>query len=198
MSPTPKPVREAVMDEPHEAIHEAAEVRNNFVTLFTRGIDRLADMQKRSIDIAVQQNVEVIDTYKKLVLKVPGVPRWPMLDVATTVLERFADTQKHAIDLAVEQSHAMIDAVKDRASVANKATEAAVNLTNQAVERSVAAHKKVVETTVAQTKAVLEATRQQMGAAGVPADAAVNSFQKGVDTFVEAQREMLDLVARRA
>jgi hypothetical protein len=195
MSPTPKTARETVMDEPREAIHAAEELRNNFVTLFTRGIDRMAEIQKRTIDIAVQQNVEIIDTWKKLVLKVPGTPRLPMLDVATTVYERFADTQKHAIDLAVEQSHAMIDAAKEHACVATKVTDAAVNLTTQAVERSVTAQKKVVETTVAQTKAVMEATRQQMNVAGIPADA-VNSFRRGVDTFVEAQREMLDLVAR--
>jgi dTDP-D-glucose 4,6-dehydratase len=79
--------------------------------------------------------------------------------------------------------------------VATKATDAVVNLATQAVERSVTAQKKVVETTVAQTKAVMEATRQQMNVAGIPADA-VNSFRRGVDTFVEAQKEMLDLVAR--
>jgi hypothetical protein len=198
MSPIPKPVRETVLEDPPKVKQEAADVANNFIMLFTRGIDRMAEIQKQTIDIAVQQNTEMIDAWKKLLVKVPGVPRWPLLDVAPTVLERFADTQKHAIDLAVEQSHAMIDAVKDRASVANKASEAVVNLSNQAVERSVAAQKKVVETTVAQTKAVLEATRQQMGAVGVPADAAVNSFQRGVDTFVQAQKDMLDLVGRPA
>jgi hypothetical protein len=35
-----------------------------------------------------------------------------------------------------------------------------------------------------------------MGAAGMPSDSAVSSFQRGVDTFVEAQKELLDLVAR--
>lgn len=195
MSPTPKVNREAVMDEPREALHDAEELRNNFVTLFTRGFDRMAEIQKRAIDIAVQQNVEIFDTWKKLVQKMPGTPRLPMLDVATTVYERFADTQKHAIDLAVEQSHAMIAAAKDNACVATKATDAVVNLATQAVERSVTAQKKVVETTVAQTKAVMEATRQQMNVAGIPADA-VNSFRRGVDTFVEAQKEMMDLVAR--
>jgi len=43
---------------------------------------------------------------------------------------------------------------------------------------------------------MLEATRQQMGAAGVPVDSAVSTFQKGVDQFVEAQKELLDMVAR--
>jgi chorismate mutase len=195
MTPTPKPGRETVVEEVRETVHEANEARNNFVNLYSRGIDRIADIQKRSIDIAVQQNAEMIDTWKKLVQKLPGGARLPLLDVTATMFERFADAQKHAIDLAVEQSRSVIESVKDRATVANKATEAAIHVTNQAVERSVAAQKKVVETTVAQTKAVLEATRQQMGAAGMPADTAVSSFQRGVDSFVEAQKEMLDLVA---
>jgi hypothetical protein len=194
MSPTPKPAREPVIDDAREAVHEAVEARNNFVNLYSHGIDRIAEIQKRTIDTAVQHNTEVIDAWKKLVQKLPGGARLPLLDVAASMFERFAETQKNAIDLAVEQNRAVIESIKDRASVANKATEAAVHMTNQAVERSVAAQKKVVETTVAQTKAVLEATRQQMGAAGVPTDSAVASFQRGVDRFVEAQKEMLDLV----
>jgi len=191
MSPTPKPARETVIDDAREAVHEAAEARDTFVTLYSHGIDRIAEIQKRTIDTAVQHNTEMIDTWKKLVQKLPGGAPMPLLDVATSMFERFADTQKNAIDLAVEQNRAMIESIKDRTSAANKA---AVNMTNQAVERSVAAQKKVVETTVAQTKAVMEATRQQMGAAGVPTDSAVASFQRGVDRFVEAQKEMLDLV----
>ncbi len=194
MSPIPKPAREPVIDDAHETVHEAVEARDNFVNLYSHGIDRIAEIQKRTIDTAVQHNTEMIDTWKKFAQKLPGGARLPLLDVAASMFERFADTQKNAIDLAVEQNRAVIESIKDRASVANKATEAAVHMTNQAVERSVAAQKKVVETTVAQTKAVLEATRQQMGAAGMPTDSAVASFQRGVDRFVEAQKEMLDLV----
>jgi hypothetical protein len=191
MSPTPKaPVREAVADQQHQA----AEVRNTFVTLFARGIDRLADMQKRSIDMAVEQNAELIHVYKKFAQKMPATPRVPLFEVAGTIFERYADAQKNAIDLAVEQSHSWIDSTKDRVEVAGKTVEAAVNLTNQAVERSVTAQKKVLETAAAQTKAAMEAARQQLGFTGVPADAAASSFQRGVDTFVEAQKEMLDLV----
>src|SRR5581483_2408010 len=98
MAPNPKPGKDPVMDE---AVHEASDVRNNFVTLFSHGVDRFAEMQKRSIDIAVQQNAELVDVWKKLMLKAPGAPRLPMFDVATTAFERFADAQKHAIDLAV-------------------------------------------------------------------------------------------------
>src|SRR4051794_25271192 len=107
MSPLPKQAgRETVMEEPREVGKEAAEVRDTFVTLFSHGVDRLAEVQKRAIDVAVQQNAEIIDIYKKFGMKVPGTARVPLLEVASTVFERYAETQKHAIDVAVEQSHA--------------------------------------------------------------------------------------------
>lgn len=193
MSPIPKPpVREAVAEQQHAA----AEVRDTFVTLFARGIDRLAEVQKRTIDIAVEQNAEAVELYKKLAQKMPGTPRLPVLEVAGTIFERYADAQKNAIDLAAEQSHAWIDAARDRVTVVNKTAEAAASLANQAVERSVAAQKKVLDTAAAQTKAAMEAARNQMGFTGAPAEAAANTFQRGMDSFVEAQKEMLDLVAR--
>ncbi|HET6170139.1 MAG TPA: hypothetical protein VFE01_08160, partial [Terracidiphilus sp.] len=93
MSPTPKPpVRGAVPVQQPEAV----EAKNTFVTLFARGIDRLADMQKRSIDIAVEQNAELIDVYKKFGLKMPATARMPLLEVAGTIFERYADAQKNA------------------------------------------------------------------------------------------------------
>ena len=192
MSPTPKPIREHATEEPRE-VHE---VKISFFSVFTRGIDRLAEVQKRSIDLAMQHNAELVDTWKKLGQKVPGAPALPMLEAATTVFERYVEAQKNAIDLAVEQSHAWIDAYKDRTSVASKATENAMNMTSQAVERSVAAQKKVLENAAEQTKATVEAARKQWGFTGAPVEAAVTSFQRGVDTIVDAQKEILDLVAR--
>lgn len=194
MSPTAKPRRQPVNDEARESDHETAEVRENFVTLFTNSINRIAEIQKHTIDVAAQQNAEMMDTYKKSVEKLPVAYRLPLVEVANTIFERFSDAQKQAVDLSVEQSQALVEALKDRAATVDKATESAVNLSKQAVERTVAVQKKVLETTVAQAKAAMEATRQQIGLTEAPADAAVNSFQRGFDTMVEAHKEMLDLV----
>src|SRR5271166_3819620 len=68
--------------------------------LYTNGIERLAEMQKKGLEIAVRHNAEVVSTWKKFTLPMPGVL---MLDLATTAFERFADTQNGAIDLMVEQ-----------------------------------------------------------------------------------------------
>lgn len=196
MSPTPRPVRDPVMDESQETPTKAPEVRANPLALFARGVDRVAELQKRTLDIAVQQNAEMVDLYKNLIQKLPGTPQLPMLEVAASAFGRLAETQKNFVDLAVEQTHSAVDTLKERVSATNKTTESTMNLTNQVMERSVAVQKKVLENTVVQTKAVLDAVRQQMGFAGSPADVAATSFQRGVDTLVEVQKEILEMVAR--
>src|SRR5579859_7678699 len=79
--------------------------------LYTNGIERLAEMQKKGLEIAVKHNADVVGAWKKFTLPVPGVL---MLDLATTSFERFAETQKGAIDLMVEQTHTFAKVVKER------------------------------------------------------------------------------------
>jgi DNA-binding ferritin-like protein len=194
MSPKPKTKKEPVMKEQRESAHEASEERESFLNLFAHSLNRIAEIQKRTIDVATQQNKEMLDLYKKSVQKLPAAYRLPLVEVANTMFERFSDAQKQAIDLSVEQSQALMGAMKDRAAAADKATESVVKQSNQAVDRAVAAQKKVLENTVAQTKAAMEAARQHIDLAESPADAALSSFQKGVDKLVETQKQMMDLV----
>lgn len=190
MSPTPRVNREPVVED----AGIKPEIRDSFATLFLRGIERMAEIQKQAIDFAVQQNTEMADVLKKVAEKTPGAPRLPLLDLATGAVTCYADTQKAAIDLVVEQSQVWTDTFKDRARVDKKATDAATNVAKQTVEHSFAVHKKALEHTAAQTKAVVDAAKHQFGFNGAQADAMSESFQKGVDTIVEAQKELLDLV----
>jgi hypothetical protein len=182
------------MDEVRKSAPEVAEARENFVNLVANSINRIAEIQKSTIDVAAQQNAELIGIYKKSVEKLPAAYRLPLVEVANTMFERFSDAQRQAVDLSVEQSHALIDAMKDRAAAADKVTESAVQQSNQVVERTVAAQKKVLETSVAQAKAAMDAAKQHLNLAETPVSAAVGSYQKGVATLLEAQKELLDLV----
>jgi hypothetical protein len=111
-------------------------------TLFTAGVGRIADMQKKSIEIAAQQNAEVVELWKKTVQKLPGAPGLFMLDLQNTGFDRYAETQKAAIDFFVEQSHAFADLLKERTTAAEKATEDADNFAKKSMERVVAMQKK--------------------------------------------------------
>jgi hypothetical protein len=190
MSPTPKAKGDQIIDE----LEEKAELRDELATVFLHGIERMAQIQKQGIDLAVQQNTELVDMLKKAADKMPGAPRLPMLDLAAGAVTRYAETQKSVIDYFVEQSQIWNDAFKDRIGIANNATQSVTNVAKQAVERSFAVQKKALENTAAQTKAIVDAAKNQFGFTGKQAEAMTDTFQRGVDTLVEAQKELLNLV----
>lgn len=177
-----------------EVVVEVPAVQDDFAALFLRGIERVAVLQKQAIDIATQHNAEMIDLFKKATEKVPGLPRLPMVEVAKTAVDSYADVQKSAIDFVVEQGRIWNQTFKDRTGTAKKAAESTTNTAKQTLEHSFAVHKKVLDNTAAQTKAVMDAAKQQFGFTGTQADAMTDTFQRGMDTFVEAQKDFLDIV----
>ena len=87
------------------------DVIESMTELYINGIERLADVQRKGLEIAVKHNAEVACAWKKFTLPMPGVL---MLDLATAAFERYAETQKGAIDLMVEQTHTFSKLVKER------------------------------------------------------------------------------------
>lgn len=190
MSPASRYNRDPVVED----VEHPSNVRDEVIGFFLRGMERAAEMHKQAIDLAVQQNQDLVDLLKKSAEKMPGMPRVPGTELAAGAVSRYADTQKAAIDFAVEQSRAWTGALQDRANTTTKAGEATADMAKQAVARSFAVHKKALENTAAHTKAVVEAARRQFGITGPQADAMTETFQRGVDTFVDAQKEFLDIV----
>ena len=178
------------MQEPQDD----TELRNQGVDLFLHGMERIAEMQKQWIDIALQHNAETIEFCKKASSKVPGLPRLPVLDLASGAMKGYADTQKATIHFAVEQGRVWSNSLKDRAATVRKSTESTTNVAKETMERSFQVQKKALEHTAAQTKALVDATRRQFGITGSQADALAETFERSVDTVVDAQKELLDLV----
>jgi hypothetical protein len=164
----------------------------SMAALYTSGIERLAEIQKQGLEIAVRQNAEVVSTWKKFALPVPGVL---MLDLASTAFDRFAETQKGAIDLMVEQTQTFAKLVKERKMKATDSMEEGKKRAKEAIEHSVAAQKTAIDYTAKQAKAAFASAKQQLGYAGTPAGTAADSMERGMDIVVEAQKELLDLVA---
>jgi hypothetical protein len=171
------------------ATGEKLDVLESVTQLYTSGIERLAEFQKKGLELAVQQNAEWVSTWKKQALAAPGVL---MLDLASTAFERLADTQKGAIDLMVEQSHTLADLVKERKLKTADTLEEAKKIAQEAIEHSVAAQKTAIDYAAKQAKAAFETAKQQLGYAGTPVEAAADTMQRGMDVVVEAQKELLD------
>lgn len=189
MSPTPKQNREAA------AQGKAAKTKfdDSIATMYAEGVERLAEVQKKSIDFAAMQQADLINTWKKALGRVPGVPGLFMLDLTASAFGRIVDAQKNTIDLVVEQSQALAELAKERGKAMAEATDGFAEFAQQAAERSAVIQKKALEQAAAQTKSAFDAAREQCGLSGSAADAAASSFHRGIDTVLEAQKELLNI-----
>jgi hypothetical protein len=173
------------------AAGEKFDVFESVTQLYTGGIKRFAEVQKKALDLAVEHNAEFVSAWKKQTQAAPGIQ---MLDLASTAFERFADTQKAAIDLIVEQSRALAGLVKERKFKATDTLDEVKARTQEVIEHSVAAQKTALDYTTKQAKAVFETAKQQLGYAGTPVETAADTMQRGMDIVVEAQKELLDVI----
>jgi hypothetical protein len=160
------------------------------VQVYTTGVERLAEAQKKAIDLAIEHNADMMKTWKKQTAAIPGLF---MLDLAATALDRFAETQKGMIDLMVEQTHTVAGVAKERKVKAGKVVEDSVARAQEAINQSVAAQKTVLDFSTRQTKAAFETAKKQFGYAETPAAAAADSVQRGFEVVVDAQKELLDV-----
>jgi len=164
-----------------------------FITnLFTTGVGRIAEVQKKSIDIATQQNAEVLEVYDKAIEKVSGGPGLFMLELQGSGFERFAEIQKATIDLFVDQSTAFADLVKDRIATATKVNEEVDTFAKKSMERVIAMQKKALDQSGVQAKAVMESSSKQF-AAGNAMGTVAETMRRGVDAIVDAQKELLNI-----
>lgn len=158
------------------------------------GVDRLGEAQKRCIDLAVQHELESLDIWKELAQRWPGTPRLPMLDMVATGIEQLAEVQKSAIDFVLEQNKSLTGLMQEGATALDGSKSSATNLIQQTMEHTVATQKKILDQAANQTKAAFDTTRQQFGFTGSRADAVADSFHRGVETIVDAQKDLLDVV----
>jgi hypothetical protein len=169
------------------------EVVEAFIPLYTKNVERLAELQKKSLDIAAEQNAELITACKKACSYVPETPGLFLFDLVGQTFERFVETQKGAIDLAVEQSHVVAGLAQERGASATSVAEGVTALFQQSVEHSVAAQKQALDYYAEQHKAACETAKKQFRIANNPAADAV---QTGIDALIQTQKTMLDIVSK--
>jgi hypothetical protein len=160
------------------------------VQVYTTGVERLAEAQKKAVDLALEHNAEMTGMWKKQAAAAPGLF---MVDLATTAFGRFAETHKGMIDLMVEQTHTLADQVKDRKVKTGKVIDDCVATAQEAIDQSVTAHKTALDYTTKQSKAAFENAKRQFGVVATPVGSAADSVQRGIEVVVEAQKELLDV-----
>jgi hypothetical protein len=174
------------------AAAENADVAATFVPVYNKSVERLAELQKKSLEVVAQQNAEMLETCKKAMPFVPEGQASFWFDLLGQTFERYVETQKGTIDLAVEQSGTLVGLAQERGALAAKFADGATAMFQQAVDHSVATQKKNLEFCAEQQKAGYETAKKQFRIANPFAEA----FQNGLDLLVETQKTILDIAAK--
>ena len=193
MPTTSKSSKKAV---PPAATAVSPEFVDAFSPLVLNSVERIADLQKKTLDIAAEQTAEFIGAWKKAFSYFPVTPPAFIFDVAGQAVKTAIETQKSAIDLVVEQTQSVADITKVRTEAYAKIMDGVTSTVQKSVERSVEAQKKVLEFASEQNKAVFESTKKQLGAAAGPATVIVDTFQRGADAVIEAQKSILNIASK--
>ena len=167
-----------------------------FAPLYLSSVERVADLQKKTLDIAAEQTAEWINAWKKAFSYSPVTAPSFIFDVAGQAVQTAIETQKGAIDLVVEQSKSVAGIAQTRADAYAKIVDGVTNTIKTSVERSVEAQTKVLDFASEQTKAVFEGTKKQLGGAAGPATVVVDSFQRGAEAVIEAQKSILNIASQ--
>ena len=174
------------------AAAETVDALENFVPLYVKGIEVIAELQKKSLEIAAQQNAEWTAAGKKAVARfVPAAQVDPVFDLAAQAFDRVLEGQKDAIDLALEQNQTVAAFAKEGVESLSRLTSGLTELFQKSVEYSVAVQKKGLEFAAEQNKALYDTAKRQFGFSGSP----VESFQRSLDALVETQKKVLDIAA---
>src|SRR6516225_11864969 len=99
------------------------QVAETVTPVYLKGVQSVADLQKKSVDVAAEQTTELIRVYKKAFSYLPVAAPTFFFDLAEQVVEDVVDTQKNVIDLFVEQSQAVASTVNEPAEAYNKVAE---------------------------------------------------------------------------
>ena len=161
-----------------------------FAPFYVNTVNRVAELQKSSLDAVAEQTTEFVAAWKKAASYFPVPTPTFFFDVFGQAVQTAVETQKSAIDLAVEQTEAVAEIARQRAGAYADIAETTTEAFKTTVSRSVEAQKKVLEFAAQQNKAVWEATKKQIG--NGPASIIADTIERGANTVIEAQKSILD------
>jgi hypothetical protein len=121
-----------------------------FANLFLKGVERAAELQKKSLDAAIEQNAEVIASYKKGPQVVAALPN--VFDLAGKAFEGFIEAQKSVIDQMVQQTAVLVESAKESSNSAQKVAETFTKTIQQTIQHTAEAQKKALDLVVQQAK----------------------------------------------
>ena len=162
--------------------------------LFNKGLERVVDASKTVLDLAAAQNADVLAAIKKAA-KPAQVPEF-VFDLAGQAVAGQVSLQKNLLDMILAQSLSLTEASHELVQEPTKAQAGLSKLIQTSVDRAASAQDSVLEYAAAQTKAVTETLKSQPNVAGTPVETVADSIQRGVETAIATQKEIVANAAK--
>src|SRR5271165_1970291 len=102
-----------------------SETNEVFAPLYVNTVNRVAELQKSSLDAVAEQTTEFVAAWKKAASYFPVATPTFFFDIFDQAVQTAVETQKSAIDIAVEQTEAVAEIAKQRANAYAEITETA-------------------------------------------------------------------------
>jgi len=80
---------------------EKTGIVDTFIPLYTKNVERVAELEKNALDIVAEQSTELIEAWKKAFRAVPNTPALFWFELFAQNVDRYVETQKGVIDLGV-------------------------------------------------------------------------------------------------
>lgn len=175
-----------------DASIDPQEATNAFTMLLHRNVERMANLQKTTLDVLNSQTADLNETMRSRIKMPTGSPAAAFLDFATLGIDNWVIAQKTILDLAVQQSANTANASDNHIGLALPSTGKLTDLIQQSIERTSTAQKTMLDFAATQNEAAVKAFQGQTGIAGSPLEKMADAVGKGVTTFVGKQKEYLD------
>lgn len=156
MSSSPKPGMNLAA-EAHEKTATAETYPADFVRLFVKGVEQVAELQKKALELAARQNMELIENYKKAARSVPTVVC--RVEAAEHALERYVAAQKIIIDQMVEQTSVMVESANEQNKPISKLTLDFADMIERSIERASELEQKALNVVRQQVKTIGKAKK---------------------------------------
>lgn len=154
-----------------------------YTALLNKGWERVFELSKTSLELAAEQNAEVLDSYKKSMRASGSV----LFNLASKTLEDYVALQMELLSLAVR--YLFIKAVQENGDESNNEKPAISNLLLKSVDRTIALQRSILALSAKQTEAVSEQP------CGAPDEIVDDSAQLQADTLLA--KEIVDLVVKQ-
>jgi hypothetical protein len=169
---------------------EAAYSPVAYANLAINGAERGIEASKTFLSLAAAQNADILAAIRKAV-KGTALEEMPILDLTDQAVEDYLAIQNELLDLTLEQITAVTNACQSAGTNVEKARSEFANVLQTSADRAAVAQNSVVNYAARQAKAGVAAVKAQPGIAGTEAEAVAENIQRGFDSVLGAQKELV-------